>query len=218
PLNGWFTVATERGPGIGSFLELVRTYAARAAAGERPRHTLLFVATGGHEVTAPGLEHVFGCLDRDRVVSYIHFGAGIAGKGFVEVAGTVHETGFPEPNRLLIISENPLLEAIGESAFRTKPGAHPLLSIPPRALNPGEQQFVYNLGVPMVTISGAGIYHHAPADTPEKTSPELIDPMVRAYVEIVDALLELDADLVRQSNLVAATIAPAAEPPTCEGE
>lgn len=144
----------------------------------------------------------------------MHFGATLAAKEFDEVAGTVIETGTPEENRALFISENPVLEAIGEASMKSNL-AVPMASIPPRALNPGEQRYAYTLGLPILSISGAHLYFHTPRDQADNTTPELLDPVVRAFRDAIEALLQLDAATIRGANGIPEQLAPSTEPGTC---
>ena len=71
PLNGWATVGGERGPGVGIFLYLAQYLAHKASQAPLP-YTVYFVATGGHDVYASGLEQFLACIPSERIVAYVH--------------------------------------------------------------------------------------------------------------------------------------------------
>lgn len=217
PVNGWFSTAAERGGGVGGLLTLARFFAEAAASRPLPQ-TLVFIATGGHEVGFLGLERFIKAHPDlvPRMTTYVHMGASIAAKEAEEVAGTVIETGTAEENRALFISENPILEAIGEGAMKSNL-AVPMVSVPPRALDPGEQQFMYAARVPIVSISGAHLWFHTERDLPDTTSPELLDPVVKGFRQIVEQLLPLDGATVRAANAVPGALAPAPAAGVCPG-
>ena len=203
PYNGWFAAASERGSGLGVFLTLARHFAGTYAATPPPQ-TLVFVATGGHEVGFLGLPRFLSDHPDlvGRTTAYVHLGATIAAREYAEIGGEAVETGTPAALRVLFTSENPLLLAIAETAMRTRPTA-PVESVPPSVQNPGEQQFMYRAGVPMVSMSGGNFFFHTAGDLPHTTSAALLDPMVDAWRAILEELLALDRDTVREANVVA---------------
>jgi hypothetical protein len=194
PMNGWFRAATERGTGVGTFLTLARHFAATP-----PEHTLVFVATAGHEVGFLGLER-FLADNPDLVepaVAYVHLGASLAARHQTEVAGQIHSTGRADPLRVLITSENPLLQALTQAAFAP---AQPIVSVPPAAGQSGEQQFAYEAGIPIVSISGTFLWFHTARDLPDTTDATLLDPVVQGFRTVIEQLLAADPALVEQAN------------------
>lgn len=194
PMNGWFRSATERGTGVGTFLTLARHFAA-----SQPENTLVFVATAGHEIGFLGVER-FLADNPDlagRAIAYVHLGASLAAKHEVEVDGEVNSTGLPDPLRVLIVSENPYLQGLAQTAFAP---AHPILSVPPAAGQSGEQQFAYEAGVPIVSISGTFLWFHTPRDLPDTTDASLLDPIVQSFRSVVEQLLVTDPAVVDNAN------------------
>jgi hypothetical protein len=75
PRSGWWHCASERGGGIACWLEMIR-----ALSESRPKRTVIFIASSGHELGHLGLE-VFLDHNRDlvkRARLWIHLGANFA--------------------------------------------------------------------------------------------------------------------------------------------
>lgn len=204
PYNGWFSAAGERGTGVGTMLTLARHF---ASAGPLPQ-TMVFLATAGHEIGFLGLERFIDDHPDlvQRTTAYVHLGATLAAKQQKEVAGEVVDTGLPEETRVLFTSENPLLVSSAERAMRTNP-VGPMGSVPPGVLNPGEQQFMYSAGVPIVSISGGSLWFHTAGDEPYTTSAELLDPVVTAFRQILEDVQAMPRDTVRAANVLAEALA-----------
>lgn len=215
PTNGWFGAEAERGAGVGALLTLARYYADRYA-DTPPPQTLLFTATAGHEIGFLGLKR-FVADNPDllpRISAYIHLGASLSAENLVEIGGEAMRTGTVEENRGLFVSENPVLQSLTQAAMSAN-AVQPLASIPPSTLNPGEQQYMYAAGVPIVSISGAHFWLHTPRDAIDMTSPELLDPVVKAFRDVIDGVLALPGTTIRQSNAIAADGARPIEDPRC---
>lgn len=202
PLNGWFRTATERGSGVGTLLTLARHFATIDTAS-----TLVFVGTGGHEVGFLGLGE-FVEANPDLVAAataYVHLGASVAARQQLDLGDTIVSTGLVEPTRLLITSENPILQTVAAASFAL---AAPFAALPPSSGQNGEQQVMYEAGVPILSLSGTFLWFHTPRDLPDTTSPELLAPMVDAFRTAITAVAGLDPTLVRDTNVVADTLAP----------
>ena len=91
----------------------------------------------------------------------------------------------------------------------------PVQSMLPSIFNPGEQRRMYARGVPMVAMSGTTLYFHTEADTPDTTSGELLDPLVRFYGGVVDDLLAIDPQKLRAANSAAAAAGRPMPAPVC---
>ena len=213
PVNGWFTTASERGGGVGTLLTLARYYAARST----PTRTLTFVFTGGHEVGFLGLQR-FIDAHPDAIAAtyaYVHAGAAIAGRYDFEAAdGSRVQTPIADPARTLYVSENPLLDTlVGREQIAAN--LAPALSLLPSLSNPGEQRRMYAIGVPIVAISGTTYAFHTEDDLPDTTSAALLDPAVRFYGGVIDALLASKPDEVLAANSLARAAATPAPKPVC---
>lgn len=202
PLNGWFRTATERGSGAGTLLTLARHFATVDTTS-----TLVFVGTGGHEVGFLGLgEFIEANPDLvQRATAYVHLGASVAAKHQIDLGDTIVSTGLVDPLRVLITSENPALLSVAGASFAL---AAPFAALPPASGQSGEQQVMYEAGVPILSLSGTFLWFHTPRDLPDTTSPDLLHPMVDAFRTAVTAIDGIDPALVRDTNLLADTLAP----------
>jgi hypothetical protein len=173
PLTGWFTCAGERGTGIAVLVHLV----------ERLAHLpLLVVATGGHELGFLGAHHALATLDVDPV-AVVHLGASIGveatgSDGVRRPAGTRHAmTSFDQT------AAGPLADALA-------PANLPLRCRPDRWI--GEGQLWQATGLPVLSISGAGVDFHTPEDVPARvTSPATMATVAGAVAAAAAALVDL---------------------------
>jgi hypothetical protein len=177
PQSGWFRCAAERGPGIALFLGLAR-WANRRPGGS----SFLFVSTSGHEIGGLGMHAFLKELAPapDRVLCWIHLGAGIASYVWEETQAGLKRLPEPDSRRLLMTSRDlvPLLT----TTFAGMPGLTPSVS---RAV--GEFEFIIKAGYRSFGIAAAHRFHHTPADSPEMTGPEILEPVGRAIVNTLEA-------------------------------
>lgn len=214
PLNGWFNVASERGSGIAVLLEAARRTVARGA----PAQTVIFAGFGGHEIEGGGLARFFECFADGEVTAYLHLGATVAGRTFVETPNGVTAFDVNEPRRAIYVSENPLLLGLVAQAFGPQFTGQAIRPSPGGVGNPGEQADAYALRIPNAAISGNSLYFHTTGDTPE-TRSALLRPMSNAYDQLLQSLLATDPATVRSANAVADQRAePPAEPYACPSE
>ena len=207
PITGWFTAAAERGAGVGAMLTLARHFAAKAQSQPLPQ-TLLFLGTSGREIGFLGLEKFLqgNASLIPKITAYLHFGAGLAAKKYLEVGNQILELGTVDEERFITVSENPLLfgftwsQALGN-------GVLPALPAPQGVATAGEEVSMYLAGVPVAAIKDTFLWIHTPGDLPYATSPELLDPVVRMYRGIVENLLGTDPATVRQANALAGLLA-----------
>lgn len=207
PVNGWFTVGSERGPGVGGLIYLARYLADRAAREGPLPYTVVFTFTGAHEVLGFGQERVLQCLGPERVATYVHLGAGLASRGYMERMGEPVPTGLAATQRTLVISENLPLETATLSAFAGVIATQALTVSPGGVFNPGETQAAYALQIPTLGISGAGLFHHSPADTIDKLSIDYLSPVIQGYRDLVDDLLATEPASLRDANGIANALA-----------
>jgi hypothetical protein len=178
PQSGWFRCAGERGPGIALWLGL-----ARWVRRNLPDTSFVFVSTSGHELGGLGIR---AFLDGEApppksVIAWIHLGAGIAtwrwqasDKGMTRI----HEV---DPGRSLMCSPD-LVQTLS-AIFTDLPGLKPGTS---QAV--GEYRDISKAGYRTMAIAAAHTFHHTPADSPEVTSPELLEPVATALVNTLMAL------------------------------
>ena len=178
PQSGWFRCAAERGPGIALFLGLAR-WASRRPGGS----SFLFVSTSGHEIGGLGMRAFLNDLapTPNRVLCWIHLGAGIASYAWEETQSGPRRLQEPDSRRLLMTS--PDLVPLLTTAFAGQPGLTPTVG---RAV--GEFELILKAGYRGFGIAAAHRFHHTPADSPEMTGPEIIEPVGRALVNALEAV------------------------------
>ncbi|MFY9554887.1 MAG: hypothetical protein WAV47_09260 [Blastocatellia bacterium] len=178
PQSGWFRCAGERGPGIALFLGLAR-WASRRASGS----SFLFVSTSGHELGGVGMGAFLkeSAPSPERVLCWIHLGAGIATYSWEETAAGLRRLREPDANRSLMTS--PGLAPLLSASFAGLAGLTPTVE---RAV--GEFEFILKAGYRTFGIAAGHRFHHTPADSPEMTGPEIIEPVGRAVVRTVEVV------------------------------
>jgi hypothetical protein len=178
PQSGWFRCAAERGPGIALFLGLARWAARRAS-----DTGFLFVSTSAHELGGLGMEAFLKELapKPDRLLFWVHLGAGIAAYTWEDTANGPRRLREVDARRILMTTKQ--LEPVLVETFAGLPGLTPT---PGRAV--GEFELLARAGYRAFGIAGAHKFHHTPADSPEMTGPEILEPVATALVKTIDAL------------------------------
>jgi hypothetical protein len=182
PQSGWFRCAGERGPGIALFLGLAR-WASRRPSGA----SFLFVSTSGHELGGLGMRAFLEELTPppERVLCWIHLGAGIATYSWEETPAGLKRLQEPDSRRFLMTG--PDLVPLLTTTFAGLPGLTPTVN---RAV--GEFEFILKAGYRTFGIAAGHRFHHTPADSPEMTGPEILEPLGRALIKTLEAV-ESDA-------------------------
>ncbi|AXQ28349.1 hypothetical protein D0B54_06490 [Solimonas sp. K1W22B-7] len=205
PVNGWFLSAGERGPGVGILVYLARYFAEKAQKEGPLPYSIYFVATGGHQVYAFGLNRFMSCIPKEETVAYVHLGSGLVYKGYRDVSGEPVATGGLSQVRTLSVSENAMLSAITRPAFNNA-AIKPFYQFPPSVLAPGENQGPYAMGIPSVGMNGTNQYFHTRADDESQVVTAALGPMAVAFRSVVEGLLETNATTLRSSNAAAAAL------------
>ncbi|WP_165797286.1 PA domain-containing protein [Solimonas fluminis] len=203
PVNGWFLSAGERGPGVGMLVYLARHFAEKARKEGPLPYSIYFVASGGHQVYAYGLNRFMACIPKEKTVAYVHLGSGLVYKGYRDVNGEPEATGGLSQVRTLSVSENPMLTAITRPAFDSA-AIKPFYQFPPSVLAPGENQGPYAKGIPSVGMNGTNQYFHTLKDDESQIVTAALGPMAAAFRDTVQGLLDTNADSLRAANAVAA--------------
>jgi hypothetical protein len=178
PMTGWYACVCERGPGIANFLALARTVAAEKLPGD-----FVFVATAGHEIGHGGMELFLkqGAPPPKDTLVWVHFGASNAC-----YAWTTGPQGFAREDRV-------------DDALRSivlSPSAAPLVGATFAAIKAnrlvaekqavGELRDVHAAGYPnFFGMAGLHRFFHTPADDISTTSPEILEPVARAFAAAV---------------------------------
>lgn len=182
PVSSWFTSTCERGPGIAAFLAT-----ARVASQTLSDVNLVFVATSGHEVGHGGME-IF-IRDRapkpDVVAAWLHYGASLACYARPPEGTASAGTGVNSQVRFLAstVSLVPQVEA----AFKDF-AAHRLVG--DRA-SVGELRDIIQAGYPRAFgMAGLHALFHTSRDNAAMTSPALLEPVVRNFVQALRGIAE----------------------------
>jgi hypothetical protein len=178
PQSGWFRCAGERGPGIALFLGLAR-WASRRPSGA----SFLFVSTSGHELGGLGMRAFQKELAPapDRVLCWLHLGAGIATYSWEETSSGLKR--LPEPDSKRSLMASPDLVPMLTTSFAGLPGLTPTAG---RAV--GEFEFIVKAGYRTFGIAAAHRFHHTSADSPEMTGADILEPVGRALVNSLESL------------------------------
>ena len=182
PRTGWFASGGERGPGIAYLLALAEW------AAQRPNGIgFLFVATAGHELDHLGMARFLS--DRppppEQTLCWLHLGAGIATRRWVETPRGLSPTDEADGDRTLYCSPD-LVGVLGE-VFGGLTGLEPIVPEPPLR---GELENVRRAGYQSyTTVVGLHPFHHAPSDGPETTTEAILEATGRAFPRLLDRLI-----------------------------
>lgn len=177
PLTGWFGCAGERGTGIAVLLDLATRLT------DVP---VLVAATGGHELDMFGARQWVAGVAGDDLRGVVHVGASVASEEPDSDGGRRLAT-----TRLAMTSvdgaaASAMAAALAPAALDLGTGATSWI---------GEAEVFAALGVPMLSLSGAGPQFHTPEDTPEAaTSPRSLETAADA---VFDAVTAFDQALAR---------------------
>ncbi len=182
PQSGWFTCGGERGPGIA----MARALSAWAIKREFPVRWV-FVATSGHEWIDHGahLFHELSAPGPEETALWWHLGAAYGARAYEETPDGLVAKDTPNLTRALMAT--PDLVPLIEKAFAGQPVIEtPMPADLSKAL--GEYRLVLEEGYP----SGAGFWggnahFHTPIDGVEATTPEIMEPIMRAVAEVIEA-------------------------------
>jgi hypothetical protein len=163
PRSGWYWCASERGGGLAVWLEVMR--AMRAA---RPRRTILFVASSGHELGHLGID---AFIDRRpgivrQAIAWFHLGANV---GAAVEPGVTLQASDDELDALL----SGELERAGLAVSRRAPR---------NRVPGGEAEAVHNgAGRYISVIGGNGLFHNLRDRGPEATDATAIARFCAAF-------------------------------------
>jgi hypothetical protein len=183
PMTGWYSCVCERGPGIANFLALARTVAAEKLPGD-----FVFIATAGHEIGHGGMELFLrqGAPPPQNTLAWVHFGSANACYAWTKGReGFVTDRKVDNANRLLILS--PSATRLVEENFR----AIEVQRFVAEKQAVGELRDVKAAGYRnFLGIAGLHRFFHTPADDLHTTGPEILEPVARAFADVVRKIVE----------------------------
>lgn len=183
PVSSWFTSSCERGPGIAAFLAT-----AQAASQSMKDLNFVFVGTSGHEVGHGGMEHFIHdkAPKPQDVAVWLHYGASMA--CYAKPPGGADSTALPPVNsQTRFITMSTSMQPIVEAMFKDVP-AHRLVGDKAKV---GEMREIMGAGYPRAFgMAGLHPLFHTARDSAAMTSPELLEPVVQAFVKAVRAVAE----------------------------
>jgi hypothetical protein len=183
PMTGWYTCVCERGPGIANFLALARTVAAEKLPGD-----FVFVATAGHEIGHGGMELFLkqGAPSPADTRAWVHFGSSNACYSWTAgPQGFVRDDKVDAAARSIVIS--PSAVSLVEANFAAIEAGR-LVAVKQAV---GELRDVHAAGYPnFFGMAGLHRFFHTPADDLRTTSPEILEPVARAFAAAVRQVAE----------------------------
>jgi len=187
PSSGWFTCAGERGPGVALFLGLARWAARRDS-----DVSYMFIANSGHEIGSMGAHFTLDeyvpdkGVDTENVICWIHLGASIACRKWERTDEGLTPLDDVTSGWLQGIPDFvPLLK----TAFADVKGYEEDIQIG-SVLFLGELKHFINAGYNTFGFFGANTFFHQREDAPEDTGPELLEPVGKALMQVIEELEE----------------------------
>jgi hypothetical protein len=183
PMTGWYSCVCERGPGIANFLALARIVAAEKLPGD-----FIFVATAGHEIGHGGMELFLkqGAPPPLATLAWVHLGASNACYAWsAGPQGFTREDRVDDALRFMVLS--PSAAPLVDENFAAIKATH--LVAEKQAV--GELRDVQAAGYRnFLGMAGLHRFFHTPADDLGTTSPEILEPVARAFADAVRKVAE----------------------------
>lgn len=183
PMTGWYACVCERGPGIANFLALARTVAAEKLPGD-----FVFIATAGHEIGHGGMELFLkqGAPPPKDTLVWVHFGSSNACYAWTTgPQGFAREDRVDDALRSIVLSPS-ATSLVGETFSAIKANR---FVAEKQAV--GELRDVHAAGYPnFFGMAGLHRFFHTPADDIRTTSPEILEPVARAFAAAVRQAVE----------------------------
>ena len=169
PRSGWWQCASERGGGIGCWLEMIR-----AVAEARPARPVRFLASSGHELGHLGLErfleHEKGLVP--KAAAWIHLGASIGAAG--------------GQSRLQSSADD--IEQLALTAL-TDAGTSVNTRVRRGTVPGGEARNIHVNGGRYISLLGSGPHFHNPDDRwPDAVDLDAVDRFAAAFSELAVTL------------------------------
>ena len=117
----------------------------------------------------------------ERVLCWVHLGAGIATYSWEETPAGLKRLREPDSRRYLMTSRD--LVPMLTTTFAGIPGLTPVVD---RAV--GEFELMMKAGYRIFGIAAGHRFHHTPADSPETTGADILEPVGRALVNSLESV------------------------------
>ncbi|OLN26955.1 hypothetical protein [Desulfosporosinus metallidurans] len=184
PTSGWFQSGGERGPGVSLFLNLARWV------GQKQHNvSFIFVATSGHERFYVGMDRYMENLapKPENVATWLHLGASIGTWSWKQTPDSMEKVP-REPKEQSLVCSPQLLSTL-QTSFADAKSFIPTSN----GNNAGEVDGILKKGYNAFGIFNGHMYFHTPADGPENTAPELLEPIFVSLTKTFDAV---EADFI----------------------
>lgn len=186
PISGWFRTGGERGPGIAIWLGLAKW--ANEVKDKYPDYTFVFTGHAGHELNIYGA-YVF--VDKaapkpDQTKLWIHLGAGVAVRDWVEKEGTWVLTDSVDSKRNFYYAESvaPAFEKAfaNVKAKKVKGTKENKATVKPG----GEGALFQEKGYTnLASLAYSHRFHHVKSDDETATSPALLAELEQALEQFI---------------------------------
>jgi len=182
PRTGWFTCASERGNGIVAFLEL-----AEWAAERFPDLSVFGLNTGGHEYMFVGTHDTIGVSPPPNDTALcVHLGSAMAARDMITVGGRPAVLDSADSHRILMTTADLIDDA--KVCFDGLTGLEAPREVVQGA---GELSTVIDRGYRSAfAVLGVHSWFHTDKDTIDKTSGELLHPVIEAHKRLIEAAIE----------------------------
>lgn len=183
-LDAYFYGASDNASGLATVLALAEHYAKRS---QRPRRSLLFVATGGHHAGSVGVANILSkhadVMKRTVLVLNCEHTAAILarsddGRG-LSIANT------ESPKSLGVPNGSPLLIKLMAEAL-DKYGV--VVNSRPSRSAPGDAGGFVRAGVTVLQLIESNYWYHTSGDRPETISAQGLERTARAYAQFIDSV------------------------------
>ncbi len=179
PKSGWFDCGGERGTGVALALGIARWIGKR-----KPAMNYWLDFNTGHELDNLGMQQFLAAAapPPEKVKGWIHLGANIATFKFNDGPSGLQR--ISNLSKHLIVGNDSNLLTIAKQSFSSIEGIHIYEN---EAI--GELVPVISAGYRGICLHGGHYYFfHTPADGPQGSAPELLEPIMEALINMLEVI------------------------------